>query len=87
MKHLEIPKRAIEFIVGKLHISESDEQVRAEVVRRIDAITDAAAKHCWTEAKIKAACDYAVKVHHNNRGLYDYVMSGEVSRGSRRRNK
>jgi hypothetical protein len=81
---MEIPKGDIEFFVARLHVSETDEAVRAEILRRIGPV-DQAITRGWSEATIQQACDYAVQAHHNNQNLYSYVMGGSRPRRSRKK--
>lgn len=60
-------KRMIEIMVDKKHVGEPDESVRAWMVAKVKSGTD---------AQKKAAGDYAVKRHQNNRDVYRQVMTG-----------
>jgi hypothetical protein len=69
---LGIPKDQIRYIVDKLHVGESDEKVRALIRVRT------APHPGWTQARVKQAEEYALKVHHANRRMFAYVMGGHV---------
>jgi hypothetical protein len=68
---MQIPKQSIEWLVNRLHVSVSDEEVARDMRRRVRIgtpnVTDS------TEKRIVA---YALKCHHKNRGLYQAVVSG-----------
>ena len=70
MKKKLIPESSIEWLVARLHVSKTDDEVRAEIVRRTGPE--------WTPEAIKRACDYAVKCHKKNQDLYARVMSGRL---------
>lgn len=72
-----IPKRQIQFIVDRIHVSEPDSYVRAEIRRRALSLPG------WTPALIRKAEDYAVRLHHDNQRLYRFVMGG----GGRKKNR
>lgn len=69
---LGIPKDQIRYIVGKLHVGESDEKVRALIRMRT------APHPGWTQARVKQAEAYALKVHRDNQKMYAYVMGGSA---------
>lgn len=70
MKLTRVPEHAIESIVGKMHVGDSDEKVLAEIRRRVPKD--------WTDT-VKKACDkYALKVHKRNRHFYNVVMNGGI---------
>jgi hypothetical protein len=79
---LGIPKDQIRYIVDKLHVGESDEKVRALIRMRT------APHPGWTQARVKQAETYALKVHHDNQKMYAYVMGGSAGwrAGAKRRN-
>lgn len=55
-------RRAIRWLVGRVHVAETDEEVRQMIVKRADP-------ELFTPGYIKAAGDYAVKTHHANQNL------------------
>lgn len=70
---MNIPKQAIEWFVNRLHVSVTDEEVRADVRKRTNGVDPA-----WPEAKIVEAEEYAVKHHHKNQELYQRVVTGRL---------
>jgi len=64
---LAVPKGAISFIVGRLHVGTSDAEVEANITKRTAKLTPAQQRKCVA---------YALKCHHENQGLYDLVMRG-----------
>tara|TARA_R110000822_G_scaffold218625_3_gene352977 strand:+ start:543 stop:764 length:222 start_codon:yes stop_codon:yes gene_type:complete len=66
-----IPKGEIEFLINREHVSVSDSCIE-EIIRNRTI-----GREGWTEAKIKQAVKHAIKTHHENQGLFDYVMKGE----------
>lgn len=70
---VNIPKSAIEWFVNRMHVSVSDEEVRADIRKRTNGVDPA-----WPEAKIIEAEEYAVKCHNKNRDLYRAVVSGRL---------
>ncbi len=64
----KVPKGTIQWLVGRMHVGESDAHVRSEIERR--------AGPEWTPRLVKQAGDYAVWVHHQNRAEYNWVMGG-----------
>jgi len=64
-----IPKAQIDHAVGKLHVGTPDAEVAATIRRQ-------ATKMKWPEPAIKAAEQYALKVHHRNLSVYTSVMTG-----------
>ena len=65
-----IPKGQIGWIVDRMHVSTTDDELAAEIRRRADPAKG------WTEAKIKAAIRIAIAHHNKNRELYRFVMRG-----------
>lgn len=66
-------KHGIRWVIGKLHVSATDDAIRAEIRRRT------APRHGFkapTQKQIAAMEAYAVKVHAENRALYAQVMGG-----------
>lgn len=72
---MEIPKQQIEHIVGNLHVSTSDEDVRERVEslarNRVEGGIEG-----WKVGHIKQCGDFAVETHHKNQELYLRVMRG-----------
>lgn len=65
-----VPSQQIEWIVARMHVSDTDAEVR-------NAIADRAAENPkWTKRLIEAAQDYAVYCHRKNRALYTFVTTG-----------
>ena len=64
---LAVPKGAISFIVDRLHVGTSDAEVEANITKRTAKLTPAQQRKCVA---------YALKCHHENQGLYDFVMRG-----------
>jgi len=60
-------KAMIEMIVGRYHVGEDTEEVRAKMIAKLRNASP---------QQQKAAGDYAVKVHLKNRGVYNQVMTG-----------
>jgi hypothetical protein len=66
---LSLPHSQIEFVVDRLHVGTSDDEVAAEIRKR-------AKGGAWTPARVRRAVEYAIKHHHKNRGLFSHVMRG-----------
>lgn len=66
-----IPKVSIEWIVNRLHVSVTDEFVRADIAKRAKSTG-------WTPELVLEAQDYAVKCHHENQALYRDVVNGTL---------
>lgn len=72
---MDIPKQQIDHVVGNLHVSTSDEEVR----ERVETLARRQVEHKiegWLPEHVKQCGDYAVKVHHENQELYLRVMRG-----------
>lgn len=67
---MSIPKQCIDWIVGRIHVGTSDEEVKAEIRKRATGPE-------WTKAKIMEAEMYAIHCHRKNQELYRTVMSGK----------
>lgn len=63
----------IRLVVDRLHVSATDDEVRAAVLGRMNP--DARARRPRLAA---AVADRAVKAHHANRDLYSAVMTGRL---------
>jgi hypothetical protein len=72
-KRLPIPKAQLDWLVGRMHVGESNEHVEAEVRKRTVG-------EGWTEARVKEAVTYALKQHARNRQMYNDVMRGNFRR-------
>jgi hypothetical protein len=70
MTQLKLPKFQIEWVVNRMHVSATDEEVEGAMRERIGDDPR------WTPSMRKKCLAYAVKHHHKNQGLYDYVMRG-----------
>jgi hypothetical protein len=68
---VEIPKGQIRWLVGKLHVSTTDEQVIEDFTNRCDKSPDKI-----TASQKKRIIEYALKEHHANQSLFNSVMSG-----------
>lgn len=66
---LELPRSQIEFVVDRLHVGTSDDEVAAEIRRRTKGGS-------WTPARVRRAVEYAIKHHRKNRGVFSHVMRG-----------
>jgi hypothetical protein len=73
----KIPKGQIEWIVGRMHVGVSDDEIRANIRQRaLKARSLPGIVGRWSDADIRKAEEYAVKVHHDNRSQYAAVMGG-----------
>lgn len=57
----------IRWLVGRMHVSRSDLSVSKDILRRVKA---------WPKGQRKMAVKDALKAHHENQNLYDFVMRG-----------
>lgn len=62
-----IPKGQIEWLVDRLHVGTSDEDVEKEIRKR-------ATGGAWTPAKVRQAVAHAVAHHRRNRGIFTKVV-------------
>ena len=69
---MQIPKASIEWLVNRLHVSVTDEEIAADMRRRIRINPGV------TEATEKRVVAYALKCHHKNQELYSAVVSGRL---------
>jgi hypothetical protein len=60
---MQIPKNQIRFIVGTLHVYTPDDEVCAEIGRRVEG------QPKWTPSLIRRATTYALQVHHEHQKL------------------
>jgi hypothetical protein len=79
-KFPRIPYSHIRWLVGKLHVGDSDAEVSGEIESRMRRVT---LRGIWrkterkfTEREIKEAVRYALACHEDNRKLYARVMRG-----------
>ena len=70
---MQIPKASIEWLVNRLHVSTTDEEVATDMRRRVRTATPDV-----TAAVEKRIVAYALKCHHKNQGLYRAVVSGRL---------
>ena len=76
---MQIPKQSIEWIVNRLHVSVSDDEIATDMRRRIRKNLGV----CVTAAAEKRMVAYALKCHHENQGLYGSpARTRDVSRGA-----
>lgn len=64
-------KHHIEYLVGKHHVSTSDDEIKADMSERC-------AHNKIAPDATKQVLAYAVKAHHKNRDFYCSVMSGRL---------
>lgn len=57
---MQIPKSQIRFFVGNLHVFTPDEEVIAEIGRRVEG------QPKWTPSLVRRATQYALQVHHEH---------------------
>ena len=73
---MQIPKQSIEWLVAKLHVSVSDEEVARDMRRRLaDAPITTPRGTAAFENRVVA---YALKCLHENQGLYRRIVSGRL---------
>lgn len=66
-----IPDRfAIQWLVGRMHVSQGDDEVEKEIRRRLPKDT--------LPATADAMVEYALSEHHANQNLYTKVMRGNL---------
>lgn len=65
-----VPTQQIEWIVSRLHVGTTDQEVRDEIARRANG------NGGWAVPLIRAAADYAVYCHRRNQKLYRFAMTG-----------
>ena len=81
-KKLGIPKQQIDYVVSKLHVGTSDEDVQRILADRIGK-----AKVAWPNAAVKQALGYAIQSHRKNQDLYGKVMSGNLGQPKKKKQK
>ena len=74
LRRAGIPIGHIGWIVDRLHVGTSDDDVRADVRRRLTGATGAP----WSEQVIEAAEVIAVAHHRANQADYRWVMGGHA---------
>jgi hypothetical protein len=73
MSDFRVPQFEIRFLVGKEHVSASDQLITSLIGARCE-------KAGMTEKQIGQCVNYAIGVHAENRELYDFVMRGSTKR-------
>ena len=73
MSDFTVPQFEIRFLVGKEHVGASDQLIASLIGSRC-------LKAGMTEKQIGQCVKYAIGVHAENRGLYDFVMRGSTKR-------
>lgn len=66
-----VPTQAIRRLVSRLHVSQSDEDVRDEIETR-------ARENHWPTSLVEPAVRYALSVHRKNQKLYSQVSRGQI---------
>jgi len=69
----KIPRQAIRWYIGTLHVGNSDETIAQDIRTRLETYNFSV-----TEKQIAACIDYALKCHHDNQKLYNDVMTGRL---------
>ena len=69
------PRHSIGVIVGRLHVSTSDDEVRSIIQSRVD-IVRMKNPVGWTPAIVKQCLDFAILAHRANQDLFRRVMGG-----------
>lgn len=72
---MNIPRQQIGHIVGNLHVSTSDGDVRERVESLARNQVESGVEG-WNVEHIKQCGDFAVETHHKNQELYLRVMRG-----------
>lgn len=65
-----IPYGQIQWLVDKMHVGTSDEDVTKDLVARMDG---------WNDREKQAAIEFALKVHAHNRNLFHQVNTGNFN--------
>ena len=84
MPKLEIPKQQIRYVVGRLHVWRTDDEVRDEILTRVAAARARNPKP-WTAEMVQRCVKFAVKTHRDNQILYMQVTRGGMTTGEARR--
>lgn len=66
-----MPRSAISWLINRLHVSISDEEIERDIRNRCTAPG-------YTEPLIKQSVSYALECHKRNRDLYHDVVCGRV---------
>lgn len=66
---IKIPTAQIKWLVDRHNVSDTNEEVKADIEKRMSGPQ-------FTPAVRRACLAYAAKCHNRNRVLYRYVMSG-----------
>ena len=66
-----VPRSAISWLMNRLHVSATDEEITADIQKRCTAPG-------YTETLIQQSIAYALICHHHNQGLYRDVMRGTL---------
>jgi hypothetical protein len=67
MAKFQVPQGQIRWLLGRVHVSTSDDDVAKDIAARCSKATPAQRSAC---------VKYALKCHHENQGLYNHVMGG-----------
>lgn len=67
-----IPRGALSWLVGRLHVGTCDDEIAADIRQRADGRPE------WTADLVAQAVEYALACHRDNQGLYRAVMSGDL---------
>lgn len=76
MKPSEGTKSYVRMIVGNLHVSVPDDEVRESWLKRCSKAKSKDTGQPMGASYCKALADYAVRVHQENRGTYVAVTTG-----------
>lgn len=72
-KKLAIPKQAIDYLINKLHVGTTEDDIAQILTDRI-----AKAKVPWPTSAVKDAVGYGIQSHRRNQDLYGNVMAGNI---------
>lgn len=64
-----VPRGDIHWLIGRLHVSATEEEIAADITRRCSAPG-------YTPSIIRQSVAYALECHKRNRALYSRVMGG-----------
>jgi len=70
-----VPRAAISWLMGRVHVGTPDSEIEANIRRRI-AKSDSAG--LYTPALVRQSIAYALACHRRNGDLYKRVMSGRL---------
>jgi hypothetical protein len=72
-----VPTRAVDRMLGRIHVGTPDAEVEATMLRQIEvAIGFGAEADAWTPKIQRQTVRYAVWQHHRNQAMYARVMGG-----------